>query len=54
MPNDADLYDSLGEAYMKKEDYENSTLSYKKSLVLDPSNKNASNMLVKIEAVQKD
>lgn len=54
MPNDADLHDSLGEAYMKNKDYENSILSYKKSLVLDPSNKNASNMLAKIEAVQKD
>lgn len=48
MPSDADLYDSLGEAYFNNGDWDASIINYKKSLELDPSNENAKEMLVKV------
>ncbi|MFD0798436.1 serine hydrolase [Maribacter chungangensis] len=41
MPNDSDLYDSLGEAYLENDDWEQSVLNYAKSLELNPKNDNA-------------
>ncbi|WP_205961024.1 tetratricopeptide repeat protein [Psychroserpens sp. NJDZ02] len=47
MPNDYDLYDSLGEAYLEKKDWNNSIKNYAKSLTLNPENKNAIKKLLK-------
>jgi len=44
-PGSANVYDSLGEAYMKNGDNERAIRNYKKSLELDPSNKNAGEKL---------
>lgn len=41
MPNNADLYDSLGEAYLMNNDCSNSIKNYKKSLSINPENVNA-------------
>lgn len=41
MPNDYDLYDSLGEAYLENRDWNNSIKNYAKSLTLNPENGNA-------------
>jgi len=47
-PNSANVYDSLGEAYMKSGDTINAILNYKKSLALDSGNQRAKNILKKI------
>jgi carboxyl-terminal processing protease len=44
-PLSSNVYDSLGEAYLKNGDMENARLNYKKSLELDPNNKNAEEVL---------
>ncbi|MBX7223967.1 MAG: FKBP-type peptidyl-prolyl cis-trans isomerase [Blastocatellia bacterium] len=44
-PQSANVYDSLGEAYMRNGEKEQAIASYKKSLQLDPNNKNAVEML---------
>lgn len=44
-PESANVYDSLGEAYMKCGDNENAIINYTKSLNLNPKNANASEML---------
>jgi len=44
-PKSANVYDSLGEAYMKNGENEKAIRNYKKSLELDPSNKNAEEKL---------
>lgn len=48
MPNNAYLYDSLGEAYFVAEDWKKATKYYRKSLDLDPRNMNAKEMLEKM------
>lgn len=48
-PESANVYDSLGEAYMKNGDKENAIKNYEKSLVLNPDNENAKNMLKELE-----
>jgi tetratricopeptide (TPR) repeat protein len=50
LPDSANLYDSLGEAYMKAGDREASIRSYRRSLELDPNNTNARDMLEKLGA----
>jgi len=40
-PNSANLYDSLGEAYLYKKENKNAISSFKKSLELNPENQNA-------------
>ena len=50
MPNDADLYDSLGEAYFEQKDYSLSKQSFEKSLALNPDNDNAKEYLTKIKS----
>lgn len=48
MPNEANLHDSLGEAYFTIKNYEKAIKSYANSLVLNPNNYNAIEMLEKI------
>lgn len=49
-PNSWNVYDSLGEAYMKNGEKELSLQNYKKSLELNPKNSNATEMLKKFQA----
>ena len=49
MPHDANLWDSLGEAYMRNNSWEKSKAMYNKSLELDPENENAVEKLAEIE-----
>jgi len=49
MPNDANLFDSLGEAYYEYGDYDRAKSSYQKSLALNPDNKNAEELILRIE-----
>ena len=53
MPNDANLYDSLGEAYYKDHNYDEAIKSYAHSLVLNPGNENAIDMLNNIRSDKK-
>jgi len=48
-PGSFNAYDSLGEAYMKDGDTPNAISNYKKSLELNPDNKNAQKMLKEFE-----
>ncbi|HEY9434306.1 MAG TPA: serine hydrolase [Blastocatellia bacterium] len=48
-PQSSNVYDSLGEAYMANGEKELAIANYKKSLELDPKNKNAVEMLKKLE-----
>ena len=48
-PDSANAFDSLGEAYMKNGDKKNAVINYKKSLELNPENKNAKKMLKELE-----
>ncbi|MCI0472999.1 MAG: tetratricopeptide repeat protein [Ignavibacteria bacterium] len=41
----SNVYDSLGEAFLKSGDKENARINFKKSLELDPKNKNAEEVL---------
>ncbi|WP_420553557.1 S41 family peptidase [Tenacibaculum aiptasiae] len=47
--NDANAWDSLGEAYFMKQDKENALKSYEKALELDPSLVSAQKMIQKLE-----
>ena len=48
-PKSANLYDSLGEAYMRSGDMKDAILNYEKSLQLNPGNENAKKMLEKLK-----
>jgi len=48
-PKSFNVYDSLGEAYMKNGNNENAIKNYRKSLDLNPGNNNAREMLEKLE-----
>ncbi len=48
-PNNANLYDSLGEAYLAVSDFGNALLNYKKAIALGGTNGNAKKMVVKIQ-----
>lgn len=48
-PKNANLFDSLAEAYFNNKEYELSKQNYQKSLELNPENSNAKDMLLKIE-----
>lgn len=52
MPNDANLYDSLGEAYMINESYDQAVSAYNHSLKLNPENKNATEKLGEIYLIK--
>lgn len=47
MPNNSNLYDSLGEAHFVNNDWNNAIKNYAKSLTLNPENKNAVRMIQK-------
>ena len=44
-PRSANLFDSLGEAYINNRDVNNAIKSYERSLSLNPQNDNAKKML---------
>jgi Flp pilus assembly protein TadD len=48
-PSDANVYDSLGEAYLANGNTELATVNYRKSVELDPANANAVQALVKLK-----
>ena len=48
-PDSSNVYDSLGEAYMKNGDKEPAIANYKKSLELNPKNENGAAMLKKLQ-----
>ncbi|GEC80211.1 hypothetical protein FAQ01_30810 [Flavobacterium aquatile] len=48
-PNNANAWDSLGEAYAANQDSENALKSYKKALEIDPSLESAKAMIQKLE-----
>lgn len=48
-PNSGNAFDSMGEAYLKIGDKTNALESYKKALELDPSNRNAADIIKKLE-----
>ena len=50
-PENADLYDSLGEAYYKAKDYGKSKESYEKSLKLNPKNTNAEKYIAELNQI---
>ena len=47
-PKNANLFDSLGEAYFVNKAYDKAIFNYKKSLKLNPKNDNAKEMILKI------
>mgnify|MGYP005989718617 CR=1 FL=1 len=47
-PENANLYDSLGEAFLVSKDYEKALINYKKSLALNPDNEGAKASIDKI------
>src|ERR1035437_2430947 len=49
-PESANVYDSLGEAYMVKGNKEEAIMNYEKSLKLNPKNKNAEDNIKKLKA----
>ena len=49
-PGSANVYDSLGEAYMKKGEKELAIANYEKSLERNPANRNAEEMLKKLRS----
>ena len=49
-PDSSNVYDSLGEAYMLHGDIENARTNYRRSLDLNPHNKNAVERLQKLES----
>jgi predicted alpha/beta superfamily hydrolase len=49
-PNSSNVYDSMGEAYMKNGEQELAIKNYEKSLLLNPHNNNAKEMLKKLKA----
>lgn len=52
-PDNANLFDSLAEAYFNNEQYDLSLENYKKSLELNPENMNAQKMIEKINGITK-
>ena len=48
-PNSGNVYDSLGEAYLKQGNYQKAVLNYKKSFQIDPSNTNARDIVARLE-----
>ena len=51
-PNDANSWDSLGEAHFYKRDKENALKAYEKALSLDPSSASAKKMIEKLKSIQ--
>lgn len=53
-PDSANVYDSLGEAYMKDGDSESAIANYQRSLELNPGNENAKRMQERLKADQAE
>jgi len=53
MPNSANLYDSLGEAYFENSDWNEAIKNYASSLVFNPNNENAIKMISKTNKLKK-
>ena len=53
-PESPNVWDSLGEAYMKSGDPKNAQSNYEKALTLDPNNRNAKEMLKKLQEPAKE
>jgi len=51
-PNEANSWDSLGEAYFSNRDKENALKSYSKALELDPNSESAKAMILKLENIK--
>ena len=51
-PNSANVYDSLGEAYMNEGQTDLSIHNYKRSIELNPNNTNAVEMLKKLKGTK--
>ena len=51
-PDNANTWDSLGEAYFINRDKENALKSYKKALALDPNSESAKAMIQKLENIK--
>jgi cytochrome c-type biogenesis protein CcmH/NrfG len=51
-PESSNVYDSLGEAYMRTAQKELAIQNYEKSLQLDPKNQNAVEMLKKLKEMK--
>jgi tetratricopeptide (TPR) repeat protein len=51
-PNNANNWDSLGEAYFINSDKENALKSYQKALALDPNSESAKAMIQKLETIK--
>lgn len=49
-PDSFNVYDSLGEAYMKNGDKEKAISNYKKSIELNPDNEHGRKMLEKLQS----
>jgi cytochrome c-type biogenesis protein CcmH/NrfG len=52
-PQSANVWDSLGEAYLKAGDVKEAERNYEQSLHLDPNNENAKETLKKIKEPKK-
>ncbi|REC61728.1 serine hydrolase [Chryseobacterium pennae] len=53
-PDNANSFDSLGEAYFVNKEYKKAILNYKKSLKLDPNNDNAKKHISEINKLKSD
>ena len=53
-PESPNVWDSLAEAYVKANDSKNAQLNYEKALTLDPNNRNAKEMLKKLQEPAKE
>ena len=51
-PASANVYDSLGEAYLAAEDTLRAVIHYEKSLTLDPGNRNAATVLETLKGTE--
>ncbi|UCD19074.1 MAG: hypothetical protein JSU64_06520, partial [candidate division WOR-3 bacterium] len=49
-PDSWNAFDSLGEAYMKAGDAEAATMCYRRSLELNPANRNAADVLIELDS----
>jgi len=54
MPNNANLYNSLGDVYAVNKEWDNAIISYAKSLSLNPHNKKTIEMIVKVQEKREE
>ena len=51
-PEDANVWDSLGEVHFELDEHEKALISYKRALDLDPTMKSAKEMLLRINSTR--